>query len=1724
MTDENTNSTSKWEKQAEEWGWPKRCGSLYQTHLEQKKGKMDFDDPFLAELSCASFWLMANLDNRSNDVHIETGIISQLTNTAEEELDLRKYTRELFQNAFDSFTGEQEGPLFFRIELSENNLRVYHNGKPFVGPSPRCPTGEMGALSQIGVTSKKLDFDLEGQFGIGFKGWSMFYKDVKVACCDPSDPSRSCRISWEVGPTYIQLNGLENGETGWGIEGLHRKFANLAEDSFGVKLESPITTMYQFGEYYPDPERKPLPTIENLEEELKGLTRFRNKSILVQIVVGERQSDLKHIAEEGPIPDSGYEGFRLLEFTNTIHRDGQKSSESKFVGVRIPIDPHYRLSDPVDTFISSMNDKYRNRKVDNNPWKEVSSDDWFEKKSIIVGLRANQGQHEEAPSRHWMYSMAPIHESTVWTPGKDGKLQTTSPWVIDSPFWLAQNRLRLSSTEEHRHANAMLVKQAIYSGVPLLVGNSGHDPETVYRKTPFDDFLLDHCSPDEHNDWRLKPFQEIFWRTIGNTSKWQIKPYREIFSSGIFTGFDKKIIEVGEAVRIPDSWILEESGEKLSSWLNRNMEFDESWSNVIFTHSSGTPKLATEKTSSFVKTVPDIPSTRIYELLEESGKLVPLLEGFPSLKSVDWLHPPIDEGDCAYIFADGPPPLGAVTDFLWERCKEEGVKIAPPKARESMDPSQEWEEKHGIYVVAIPQESEEAVWVDRMIEILGSEKLDAFTESQLNELSNKGVNSIECSWFIARVQYAFPEDFDAIALLRRSITRERGYSLCLRTTTGWIKSKEAGTSVREKEEPAGRSSNLKIIDDSKNVIFPHDSDAIDYIENVDKVTLLPGSGIIPKSILAKITDLYCKFRQVEWTNGRFLMVNEHEREAAPKDSMTSDWAKIPNLIITRNTKEVIHPNGVSNLGQIGAKTNFNSMFTKPNRVRDGIKAHIETQVGHALGLHRELKKHNDTSALVQDLEIERLSDLDGTAELSTVLKINNALGSRQASGIFIYWGKKENQQDNWNVKQYEILPIKDLRITNPRYQALYSGGHEYFSEVRNQPPSFGFREPESPVILDWIPELGPSPPVEAPNELFEVEIGEIHKAIQHRSAELGAKEELFRGIAEYLARFAEKRDALSTEDLSWLCEYLERTSTLVGVHDGGIEGLFSQYSDKISLTADTREGLMGLIEDQQTTSEQMSSLKAGLESLEVLDFDKLQGVISNLEPDEGWRRFTEAKLIQKNSSHRFIPDQDQFRSSTATKFIGSGKNRMFLASKDDARDVFNISLDHDNEDAVAWRTDELTRTVILNENLEEILKAEGAKGSVSGKFDFEGLQAQIEDSAISDLPSFTRSADTARSRPPTTEDFERPWDYFRLILSLWGLSKAPESLRDQIIRGGEISLCPISIGPESESCQIFLDGPDIKLGKNGWDLRHMANPPFVELVTSEGGTAQAKLRNITLMCERAREIGTLFSCDLNTEKGIRDVAFQLKIHEDLVSQLVAKVPGEILNPTPYSNEGYEQWIREHATQPKWREASLKVLDYKEAKRLLKSYDDALTQLLLRGPSGARSDSDLQKNLQALVMSESGGPDGRGEFERTLYRGVHSMLADEPRLAVSSNAKIRRMFIARRYPRKGESEYELIENAKLSSFPGNVLLLSSFSQNLALNYGQQWGLKPTKGRTLGEFIRSMLRRESDWGVDEHILIRGCMEAEGQLLDLKVHKYHAIMIAALDHALEEAQKVK
>ncbi len=1807
----------EFQEKAKIWGWPEWCGKIYDANQDLKKrgNEPDFSDPRLSGLAASSFWLLVNLSSDANKPQIQIrDTIGRLTNTDGEQFDLRKFTRELFQNAFDSFSGAPEEPLFFRIELSEDRLFVYHNGRPFAGPSKKCKLGEMGALSEIGVTSKDAEFDLEGQYGIGFKGWSLFYKKVMVACCDHNSENDSCMISWDVGHDSLSIELGPGTKNVWGHGELPNYFRNELKSKFETPQNKPITTMYRFDDYHVGNQNIPLPTIGDLENELKGLTRFRSRSIIVQISVDGRETTLTHIAKESPIPELS-DSFRYLDVTNTIEETGQDPIETKFVAIRTPIQANTRLRLPVDRFIEERRRRFSELSDENNPWKDVSTDSWFEKKSIIVGVKLNQdreiatlaqrynageekislhdssdfarsgsgliggkqivwsekddniltiesldesydegteiSQDEEFSNNHWMYRMAPIDEVTkAWIPG-ESKLRTGSSWIIDAPFWLEQNRLRLSTTTtpaDHIEANAELLRQALQSALPMLAmrlldGGFSEDTELIYHSTPFDGFLSEDYSPKIYGGhYNSSPFQNIFWKK-NQSNDWNLKSYNEIFKDGIFTDLDRKIIEMDKAVRVPDSWVLGESGERLVSWLNQNIDFEEDWFDIVFTHSTGKPKLVTERTSSLAKTIPPISKDRIYQLLGDSGKLSQLQASYPGLRGQEWFFAPIPDNVSAYISSEDRRPSGSLPDYLWQRCDEEGVMMAPPEAEATMEASEEWNFVNGIYVVSIPKGSTDGEWVDRMIEILGL--LEVLEEDDFRQISKRGVNTTECSWFYSKVS-SFASDEVSDALVKRSISRGRGYSLCLRTSTGWFE--KVGDAIaakdgeRERDEPA--RSNLALIDDRANILLPTDSSVNDDIERSDHpVTLVPGSGLIPSIVMFMIRELSQRFSVPEWTNGIFLLMIEAkgediEYETPFPEDLSEAWVKTPNLIFTTESEEII-PNGISHDGKIGTKPTWRTMHRNRNHHSGGVhmKDHLESQVGHSIGIHKDIQYRVDnkaqnyegTSVLSQDLEIRRLiNDLPldqfpllkmllepyfkDQRRIHTIMKINENAASKTSNRVVFYWGRKQNTQEAWDIRQYEIIP-PNSPLSNI-HKALYSGGDKVFERDSFPFPRYGFRSPEKIDTIPWISGIGPEPPVQPPEGIQHISKTNIHYLIRNGSKEIGAIESLLRGITEYLDCFVEQRDDLETEDLSWLCDFLGRASRLAGIEGGGIDQLFTRFSDKISLTADTREGLLDWISEQEEITEKVQDLRTGLENLEVLNFDKLDEVISNLDPEEGWKRFTEEKLIQERSSHRFLPEPNQFESTREKKYRSTGDGKMFLVSEDDARRVFNITLEGEKEDALGWTTDRHSRTVILNQRIEKILEAEGAKGLVSGKFDFEGLQKAI--------PVGLRDLDlTAGTQSPykSLEDIER-WDFFRLILSLWGFSKVPEEKRENTLED-RISLCRIVTGHKSEKCRIFLDGPVIRLGTNGWDLRPIAYPPFVELVTSDEGIPESMLENISSMCQSEADLSQLMRYDFNNiDDWISLASHVLEISEDSVWSFVRKTQFRVL-VNPYGGDGRQQWKQEHATPPKWREDSQGAIGVKSARKLLKSYKRALKELLRRGSSGAKSDDEIQKNLLRLVMTETGRDGGRDVFEDTLYEGVHSMLADEPRVSVTSDDRIRRMFIARRYPRKGTPENDLIAKANLSSFPGNVLLLSSFSQNLAQNYGQQWGLKENEDKPLRGMIEKLLEKETDWGPDEYIFLRGCMKAEGKALDLKVHKYHAVMIAALDFALEEAQ---
>ena len=67
--------------------------------------------------------------------------------------------------------------------------------------------------------------------------------------------------------------------------------------------------------------------------------------------------------------------------------------------------------------------------------------------------------------------------------------------------------------------------------------------------------------------------------------------------------------------------------------------------------------------------------------------------------------------------------------------------------------------------------------------------------------------------------------------------------------------------------------------------------------------------------------------------------------------------------------------------------------------------------------------------------------------------------------------------------------------------------------------------------------------------------------------------------------------------------------------------------------------------------------------------------------------------------------------------------------------------------------------------------------------------------------------------------------------------------------------------------------------------------------------------------------------------------------------------------------------------------------------------------------------------------------------------------------------------------------------------------------------QEWGLVQNQDRHPATQIRACLGKDAKWGHDDHLILRGAMISGGHELDLKVHKYHAITMLALDDALDD-----
>ena len=130
-----------------------------------------------------------------------------------------------------------------------------------------------------------------------------------------------------------------------------------------------------------------------------------------------------------------------------------------------------------------------------------------------------------------------------------------------------------------------------------------------------------------------------------------------------------------------------------------------------------------------------------------------------------------------------------------------------------------------------------------------------------------------------------------------------------------------------------------------------------------------------------------------------------------------------------------------------------------------------------------------------------------------------------------------------------------------------------------------------------------------------------------------------------------------------------------------------------------------------------------------------------------------------------------------------------------------------------------------------------------------------------------------------------------------------------------------------------------------------------------------------------------------------------------------------------------------------------------------------------------------------------------------------MVSDEPILYPTGEG-VPTMGNARRY--HDDRELELIESADLQQFLGNQLFLSRFMSHRATMTADAYGLRERPEERIKDSVLRLLSSDESWGgEDQHTILLANVMTVGERnpVSLRVHKYHAICMCALDQALEE-----
>ena len=807
---------------AENHGWDVRIAELYELMLQQRTevqinqeawGRIESEETTFA---LAAFALAKTIHSRSQEPEY-TGrrTISTVVSRGEGEttFPLKQYLRELVQNALD--VRNHDSPLNIRLRVTDELLEFEHDGAPFRGPKRGVPAGEMFSLMEIGSTTKKGTFDSTGQFGIGFKGWMLFFDRIEH---HHSNGRQTVKIGYHYPGTSI-IDTVIQGPN----QSQHTDTTPFTKFKFSFPRESNIE---QFRDI----------SIGDVLEQWLPMIRFIDSEVNIQLDIRGEVLDTGHCATILQEQDD----FRILrfnsqEFLNKRYHCAAEGCTTWFVpggesdewGDEFPECPS--CEDDSDVVIRNYRFfcKYENERYPDcnsffvpngeqfnlNEWRPLCTSCGTNENVSVhepqlndtemiaieapisptdeITLRINEFiQQESAWSENnnpeqnpwhgvdeqdwylhkrmrlgfkmnnlegpqaWLYSLAEIAESSRWIEGQRESLLTDTNWCIDGPFFLHPNRNELDDrSKSSLDANLTLLRMVLSKLVGPLV-NYHHQAELqVPLKTPFDNMVLAHL------DGTLSThFGKIVQGDSDTANPRWLIPYHELFGGRpLFGHASGELINPNIAKRIPDEWLLPggENPLPLSEWISNNSDLS-GWVNFPAVSHDGTPKLLRISEVPVIAHVEKVNAQDLYQKMQQNGEWAALVAAYPNILSCDWVRIPLPENADTIVGVDDGWPQSL--DRVVQKMKEHNVLFSGDEEIQSVfsDPKKvgKWTERRGISYLLVPDDASDVWWLNALLEKAVSKSVSL--ASEVFGLIESPLEDADSNFFMADLMYFKP--------------------------------------------------------------------------------------------------------------------------------------------------------------------------------------------------------------------------------------------------------------------------------------------------------------------------------------------------------------------------------------------------------------------------------------------------------------------------------------------------------------------------------------------------------------------------------------------------------------------------------------------------------------------------------------------------------------------------------------------------------------------------------------------------------------------------------------------------------------------------------------------------------------------------------------------------------------------------------------------------------